>query len=118
MRIFLTRDVVNAAKNAGIEHVTIQEALATREGLSLGTILGGELVRKRLPMTGAGETRVIFAYLRSDRSFVLYLWTKGGLPKPDEGELAMLKEYAKVLQRLDLKQLGAAEEAGALEEIG
>lgn len=82
--------------------------------------LGGNVYKKRVPMSGRGKSggaRVLIATRLSERWFFMYGFAKNERDTVDDRELVALQRTAESLLGMDVESLGRAVKAGELTEI-
>jgi hypothetical protein len=120
VRVFKTADFARFARKHGIVD---EELSKTVERATLGLIdanLGGGLIKQRVARPGQGRSRgfrTIVAWRPHDRSIFVYGFAKSRRSNIGDADLADLRDLARLLLGLSVKQLDEAVAAGELVEV-
>lgn len=116
----MTRPFARWADKAGLPMAALCQATAEMAQGLVDADLGGNVVKKRVPLPGRGKrggARTLVATRHQGRWFFLYGFEKNARDNIDARELAALQEIAADLLGLNAAQLDAAVKAGSLLEI-
>lgn len=119
-RSFMTRPFARWADKAGLTAAALCQAVAEIADGLIDADLGGNVVKKRVPLPGRGKrggARTLVATRHAGRWFFLYGFPKNARANIDARELDALREIAGDLLALTAVQLDAAVKAGSLLEI-
>lgn len=116
----MTKWFARYAIKAGIEDVTLAEALREIEAGLIDADYGGGLIKKRIARTGSGKSggfRSIIAYASGTRCVFLYCFAKNDKDNLDRDEVREYKEAASVYLGLTNPEIVSALENRKLEEV-
>ncbi len=120
MRIFETRSFCRFAMKNGLSRGDLADAVRRLETGLVDADLGSGLFKQRVARRGQGRSggfRVIVVFRVDDRSFFIHGFAKKDQDNIDARELAAFRKLAGSLLALDLAELAAAVERGALIEV-
>lgn len=107
-------------RKTGLTDEALCQAVAEMAGGLVDADLGGNVVKKRVALTGRGKSggaRTIVATNLGDRWFFLFGFAKNERSNIDADELEALQELAKQYLALDEQQLAHAVDSGTFTEI-
>lgn len=108
------------AKKEGLDDATITRAVAEMNDGLVGSDLGGQVYKKRVPIPGQGKRasfRILLALKVDDKAFFLYGFAKNQLDNISKKELKALKLLAQKLFDYGNESLSKAIIAGELTEV-
>lgn len=121
MRILKTKVFAKDAESHNLKDAALRQAVME---ISLGLVdarLGGNLVKKRLPISGRGKSsglRMILAYKTAAKNvFCLYLFAKNETENLTNPHLQQLKKTAKFLLSMENREVEKALESGLIQEV-
>jgi hypothetical protein len=120
MRIFLSRGFQRFARQEGIEHGVLYEAVERAEKGQIDADLGGGVIKQRIARPGQGRSkgsRTIVLYRRETKAFFIYGFAKSRQANVDKDEEERFKEAAKYVLALTEKQLDKLLERGDFGEL-
>ena len=120
MRVFKTRYFARYACKENISDSTLIKAVKEIENGIVGAVLGGGIIKKRIPREGSGKRggyRTLIAYKASDRSLFLLGFAKNEKENIDKDDLSDLKEVSKDFLSADIFSIEKSLQAGDIEEI-
>lgn len=120
MRIYKTRPFDKWVAKEGLTDPVLATAVAEIEAGLIDAELGGQVVKKRVPLPGRGKSggaRTLLAYRQNDRAFFVYGFAKNERDNIDARELKALKQLAAIQLGLSETQLLHALHAGTLIEV-
>lgn len=120
MRVFKNKMFSRWAKSEGLNDDVLRSAVVEMEQGLIDADLGGNVVKKRVPLSGTGKrggVRTLLAYKARDKAFFVYGFAKNVRPNITIQELKALKHLAKTLLEASDKELTQAVNAGALIEV-
>lgn len=120
MRVFKNKMFSRWAKSEGLNDDVLRSAVVEMEHGLIDADLGGNVVKKRVPLSGIGKrggVRALLAYKARDKAFFVYGFAKNVRPNITIQELKALKHLAKTLLEASDKELTQAVNAGALIEV-
>ncbi len=121
MRILKTKVFAKDAESHNLNDAALRQAvMEVRHGL-VDAALGGNLVKRRLPISGRGKSsglRMILAYKASANNvFCIYLFAKNETENLTSPHLQQLKKMAKFLLSIEDREVEKALETGLLQEV-
>ena len=120
MKAFKTKAFARWADGEGLSDQTLAFAVAEMDRGLIDARLGGQLVKKRVALSGRGKrgsTRTLVAFRQKERSFFVYGFAKNERANISNKELRALKLLAKELLNYPVVSLTKAMKAGELLEI-
>ena len=119
-RIFKTRTFSRWMRKAGLDDQALCQAVSEMaEGL-IDADLGGNVVKKRVPLPGRGKrggARTIVATNRGNRWFFLYGFEKNERANIDKDEIKALQELAAEYLAIDGQGIEQAVSSGKFMEV-
>ena len=119
-RIFRTRTFSRWARKVGLPDSALSHAVSEMERGLIDADLGGNVVKKRVPLAGRGKrggARTLVATQFDDRWFFLYGFAKNERANLTANELRVLQEVAKDVLAFNDTDLAMAVNTGELVEI-
>lgn len=119
-RIFRTRTFSRWARKVGLPDSALGHAVSEMERGLIDADLGGNVVKKRVPLAGRGKrggARTLVATQFDDRWFFLYGFAKNERANLTANELRVLQEVAKDVLAFNDTDLAIAVSTGELVEI-
>ncbi|MCC7528622.1 MAG: type II toxin-antitoxin system RelE/ParE family toxin [Candidatus Melainabacteria bacterium] len=121
MRILKTKVFAKDAESHNLNDAALHQAvMEVRLGL-VDAALGGNLIKKRLPISGRGKSsglRMILAYKTSVKNvFCIYLFAKNETENLTSTHLRQLKKWGKTLLSLEERELVKVIKTGQLQEV-
>lgn len=119
-RVFKTKAFARWSRKAGLEDEVLCRAVEEMEQGLIDADLGGNVVKKRVPLPGrgkSGSTRTLIGTNKGSRWFFLHGFEKNERDNIDDAELKALREYAKDLLALTAKRMRAMIDAKDILEI-
>lgn len=120
MHIYKTRAFAKWASKEGLSDTALSAAVTEMEAGLVDAELGGQVVKKRVPLDGRGKrggARTLLAYRQGDKAFFVYGFAKNERDNIDARELKALKQLAAIQLGLSQAQLKHAVKAGTLIEV-
>ena len=120
MRVFQTKWFMRFARKEGITDSRLIEAVRNAEKGQVDAVLGGGLIKQRIPRDGGGKSggyRSIIAYKVEDRCFFLYCFAKKDKDNLEDDELEQYKRFARQLMALGDADIKKALDAGTITEV-
>lgn len=120
MRVFKTRDFARFARRERITDAELCEAVARAESGLIDAVLGGGLIKQRIPRRGQGRSggfRTIIAYRHRDRSVFFHGFAKSAQDNVTDDELKQLKAAASQILGLSPAAISKALEDGRWIEV-
>lgn len=120
MHIYKTRAFAKWASKEGLSDAALSAAVTEMEAGLVDAELGGQVVKKRVPLDGRGKrggARTLLAYRQGDKAFFVYGFAKNERDNIDARELKALKQLAAIQLGLSPAQLKHAVKAGTLIEV-
>ena len=117
MQAFKTRLFASWATGEGLDDDALASALLEMEQGLVDAHLGGQVVKKRVAVSGRGKrgsTRMLVAFKQGEKAFFIYGFAKSARANVSNRELKALKLLAKVLLSYSGAMLSQAVEAGEL----
>ena len=117
MQAFKTRLFASWATGEGLDDDALASALLEMEQGLVDAHLGGQVVKKRVAVSGRGKrgsTRMLVAFKQGEKAFFIYGFAKSARANVSNRELKALKLLAKVLLSYSAAMLSQAVEAGEL----
>lgn len=100
MRIFKTKWFARFARKENIPDARLIEAVRLAEDNKIDSVLGGGLIKQRIPRDGGGKSggyRSIIAYKAGDKCFFLFCFAKNDKENLEEDELRVFKNLSRSL---------------------
>ncbi|RJX18412.1 MAG: type II toxin-antitoxin system RelE/ParE family toxin [Desulfobulbus sp.] len=119
-RIFITRTFARWMRKAGLADQSLCQAVSEMSQGLIDADLGGNVVKKRVPLPGRGKrggARTIVATNRGDRWFFLYGFEKNERANIDKDEIKALQELAAEYLAIDDQGIELAVSSGKLMEV-
>ena len=119
-RVFKTRYFARLMRKTGLTDLVLCAAVTEMTNGLIDADLGGGVVKKRVALPGHGKrgsTRMLVATNKGSRWFFVFGFEKNDRTNISDDELEGLKELAEELLNRTARQLDAAVEDGALQEI-
>lgn len=120
MRVFKTKWFSRYARHEGIKDTKLTKAVREIEsGLNDGDY-GGGLVKKRVAREGGGKSggfRSVVAYKAGNRCVFMFCFAKNSRDNLDGGEVADLKDAAKIYLGLSDTEIASALFEKEIEEV-
>lgn len=120
MRLFKTKWFARFARKEDIKDCKLSEAIREIEKGQIDAVLGGGLIKKRIPREGGGKSggyRTIIAYKSNVRCLFLLGFAKSTAGNIDDNEFEELKKLAHSFLGSNNKEIAAALKIGRLEEV-
>jgi hypothetical protein len=121
MRIFKSKWFVKFAKKEGIEDQQLIKAVADVESGKIDANYGGGVIKQRMARSGGGKSsgyRSIILYLKGDKAFFVFGFSKKDQENINSDEEAYFKKLAKVTLRMTDTEISAVLEEGTYVELG
>lgn len=119
-RVYRTRTFTRWMRKSGLSDNALLEAVAEMADGLIDADLGGNLVKKRIPLPGRGKsggTRTIVATKFKAHWFFIYGFNKNERTNIDQSELKFLREVGQELLALGDQQISRALSANEITEI-
>jgi hypothetical protein len=119
-RIFMTRTFARWMRKAGLADQALCQAVSEMSQGLIDADLGGNVVKKRVPLPGRGKrggARTIVATNRGDRWFFLYGFEKNERANIDKDEIKALQELAAEYLAIDNQGIELAVSSGKFMEV-
>ena len=119
-RIFITRTFTRWMRKAGLTDQALCQAVSEMSQGLIDADLGGNVVKKRVPLPGMGKrggARTIVATNRGDRWFFLYGFEKNERSNIDKDEIKALQELAAEYLAIDDQGIELAVSSGKFMEV-
>jgi hypothetical protein len=120
VRVFKTKWFARFTRKEGITDARLVEAVRNAEKGQIDAVLGGGLIKQRIPRDGGGKSggyRSIIAYKAGDKYFFLYCFAKRDKDNLEDDELEQYKRFAGQLMALGDADLKKALDAGTITEV-
>jgi hypothetical protein len=120
MQTFKTKAFAKWANGEGLDDDALASAVAEMEQGLIDARLGGQVVKKRVSLSGRGKrggARTLVAFKEDDKAFFIFGFAKNERATVSDNELKALKLLAKELLNYPAATLTKAVEAGELIEI-
>jgi hypothetical protein len=121
MRILKTKVFAKDAESHNLKDAALRQAVMEATLGLVDATLGGNLVKKRLPISGRGKSsglRMILAYKTSARNvFCLYLFAKNETENLTSPHLQQRKKWGKTLLSLEESELVKVIKSGLIQEV-
>jgi hypothetical protein len=117
MQAFKTKLFASWATGEGLDDDALASALLEMEHGLIDARLGGQVVKKRVAVSGRGKrgsTRMLVAFKQGEKAFFIYGFAKSVRANVSDKELKALKLLAKELFSYSAAMLCQAVEAGEL----
>ena len=120
MRAFKTKWFARWARREGLGDGALAIAVAEMERGLIDAQLGGQVVKKRVPLPGRGKrggTRTLLAFRQGEKAFFIYGFAKNERSTVSDDELNALKLLAKEVLSYGPAKLAKTINAGELIKI-
>jgi len=120
MRIFKNKWFVKFAKKEGIDDQQLVKAVADAESGKIDANYGGGVIKQRIAREGGGKSggyRSIILYLRGNKAFFVYGFSKKDQDNINRDEETYFKKLAKVTLRMTDKEISAVLKEGTFVEL-
>jgi len=120
MKAFKTKWFARWARHEGLGDSALANAMAEMEKGLIDAQLGGQVVKKRVPLPGRGKrgsTRTLVAFRQGEKAFFIYGFAKNERSTVGDDELDALKLLAKEVLSYGPTKLAKAIKAGELIKI-
>jgi hypothetical protein len=117
MEAYKTRSFANWATGEDLDNDALATALLEMERGLIDAHLGGQVVKKRVAVSGRGKrgsTRMLIAFKQGEKAFFIFGFAKSARANVSDKELKALKLLAKELFSYSAAVLSQAVEAGEL----
>jgi hypothetical protein len=119
-RVFRIRTFTRWMHKQGLTDAALAQAVTEMESGLIDADLGGNLVKKRVALPGAGKrggVRTIVATRMAGHWFFLFGFAKNERANMDRKELRFLQEVARDLLEMNDRQIQRAVSAGEMMEV-
>lgn len=117
MEAYKSRSFASWATREGLDNDALVSALLEMEQGLIDAHLGGQVVKKRVAVSGRGKrgsTRMLIAFKQGEKAFFIFGFAKSARANVSDKELRALKLLAKELFSYSAAMISQAVEAGEL----
>lgn len=120
MRIFKNKWFTKFAKKEGIKDQQLVEAVADADAGKIDANYGGGVIKQRIARTGEGKSggyRSIIFYVKGDKAFFVYGFSKKDQENISKDEETYFKKLSKLTLKMTDRELSAVLEEGVYVEL-